>query len=164
MTTSIFITVWMQTILRLKITSTIQISVFKKALLQATIPDWGTHLRILQAIFIAKTSKYTDSWDKAGLVAMPWPLRNRLSPLFPGIRNKPSWAAAVPAWPHSFAGIICPFLAWVLTSLILGVQDLASGPLHSKILHATWSLLSSGTRTRCCCSPTLFPWDMFRKV
>lgn len=25
------------------------------------------------------------------------------------------------------------------------------GLLHPRVLHATWSLLSSGTRTRCCC-------------
>lgn len=56
---------------------------------------------------------------------------------------------------HSPTSLLCSchlsFLVWVLTSLILGVQDPASG------LHATRSLLSSGTRTRCCCLLQCFP-------
>ena len=72
--------------------------------------------------------------------------------LFPGItRNKPFWAATVPAWPHSFAVVICPWHGcWMLTSLTLGVQGPALGPSLPQVLHATRSLLSSGTRTRCC--------------
>lgn len=56
------------------------VSVFSKALLQAAISD-GYSLRILQAIFIAKTSKYTESRDKAVVVTVPWP---------PGSMSEPS--------------------------------------------------------------------------
>ena len=70
--------------------------------------------------------------------------------LFPGIvRNTPSWAATIPAWPHSFAVVICPWHGcWPHSPLGSRVQHW--GPLCPRVLHATRSLLSSGTRTRCC--------------
>lgn len=164
MTTSIFITVWMQMILRLNHVNFPNFSFLRRLCFKLPFPIGALNSEYYKPSLLPKPASTQtpetrqDLWQCLGLLEIVWAL------LFPGMRNKPSWAAAVPAWPHSFAGIICPFLAWVLTSLILGVQDLASGPVHPRILHATWSLFSSGTRTRCCCSPILFPWDMFRKV
>lgn len=46
--------------------------------------------------------------------------------------------------------------AWVPTSFLgSGIQH--QGLNTHRVLHATWSLLSSGTRTRCCCLPQCFP-------
>lgn len=55
------------------------VSVFNKALLRPPFL-MGYSLRILQAIFIAKTSKYTESQDKAVVVTVPRPLGSMSEP------------------------------------------------------------------------------------
>lgn len=66
------------------------VSVFNKAFLQATIFHGALTQNIISH-FIAKTSKYTESRDKAVLVTVPWPPGSSLSPPVPRItRNKPS--------------------------------------------------------------------------
>lgn len=84
-------------------------SVFNKAFLQATIFH-GALTQNITSHFIAKTSKYTESRDKAVLVTVPWPPGSSLSP-----------PELLESCLTSFAVSICLFLAWVLTSLILGV-------------------------------------------
>lgn len=100
--------------------------VFNKALLQPPFL-MGYSLRILQAIFIAKTSKYTESRDKAVVVTVPWPLGSMSEPSCSRDRKKQALLSCSNSRPTSFAVVICPFLAWVLTSLSLGFRTWRQG-------------------------------------
>lgn len=127
-------------------------------------PMGHSSLRLLQAIFIAKTSKYRV--QRGGrTVALPWP---------PGSKSEPSCSQGSQGTSPPELLLFMPDLTPSQSSFVLlgvgadlthsGVQDPVSGPLHHRVLHATWSLLSSGTRTRCCRLPQCFPWDMYRQA
>lgn len=63
---------------------------FKSLCCKLLFPMGHSTLRILQAIFIAKTSKYTESSEEAGLVALPGP---------PGSMSEPSCSRTVRKQP-----------------------------------------------------------------
>lgn len=140
-------------------------SVFKKALLQSTIPKGAFKSETITSHLYRQNQQVHRVQRGGGTVALPWP---------PGSKSEPSCSQG--SQEQALQSCCCSrptsllrsrhlsFLVWVLTSLILGVQDPVSGPLHHRVLHATWSLLSSGTRTRCCCLPQCFPWDMDRQT
>lgn len=158
MTTSFFITIWEQ--FQDSKSHWLPKFVFLRRLCcKLPFPMGQSTLRILQAILIAKTSKYTESWDKAGLWQCLGLLEACLSPPVPRDHEEQALLSCYSSCLTSlFRSHHLSFLGtWVLTSLILGVRDPASGSLYPRILHATWSLLSSGTRTRCCCLPKCFP-------
>lgn len=148
----------MKTFSRLRISSTFPNFSFEEGFAASYHSQRGIQRRLLQAIFIAKTSKYAESREEAGLTAMPWP---------PGSMSEPScsqgsWGTSPPELLLYLPDLTSSQLSFVLLGVGADlthswVQDSASGPLHHRVLHATWSLLSSGTRTRCCCFPQCFP-------
>lgn len=71
----------MKTFSRLRISSTFPNFSFEEGFAVSYHSQRGIQRRLLQAIFIAKTSKYAESREEAGLRAMPWP---------PGSMSEPS--------------------------------------------------------------------------
>lgn len=140
-------------------------SVFKKALLQSTIPSGAFKSETITSHLYRQNQQVHRVQRGGRTVALPWP---------PGSKSEPSCSRGSQGTSPPSCCCSCltsllrshhlSFLVWVLTSLILGVQDPVSGPLHHRVLHATWSLLSSGTRTRCCRLPQCFPWDTYRQA
>lgn len=112
MATSFFVTIRMKTFSGLKISSTFPNFSFEEGFAASYHSQRGIQLRLLQAIFIAKTSKYTESREEAGLMAMPWP---------PGSMSEPSCSQG--SWGTSLPELLLylPDLTSSQLSFVLGV-------------------------------------------
>lgn len=119
----------MQTFSRLKISSTSQISVSKKDLLQATILNGAFNSEYYKPSLLPKPASpqspemRQDLWPCLGL------LEACLSPPVPRDHEEPALlSCSCCSLTSLLRSCHLSFLAWVLTSLTLGVQDPASGP------------------------------------
>lgn len=124
-------------------------------------------LRILQAIFTAKTSKSTESRDEAALVAMPRP---------PGSMSEPSrsqgpWGTSPPELLELLPDLTPLQLSFVLLGMGAdlthswgpGSSIRASTPEPgSSMPHGHCSPQGPGQGAAAC--PRVFPWDIYRQV
>ena len=154
----------MKTFSSLKISSVFQVS--KKALLQATMPNEAFNSEYYKPSLLPKPASTKspemrrDLWQCLGL------LEARLSPPVPRDLEE---QALLSCYSSCLTSLLrschLSFLAWVLTSLTLGVWDPASGPLYPRVLHATHGHCSpQGPGQGAAACPGGFPWDMYRQV
>lgn len=146
----------MKTFSRLKISSTSPKFLFFKSLCcKLPFPMGHSTLNITSHLY-CQNQQVHESSEEAGLVAPPGP---------PGSMSEPSCSRTVRKRPPELL-LFLRDLTPLQLSFVLGAgADLPHswGPgasiraSHHRVLHTTWSLLSSGTSTRCCCLPHWFP-------
>lgn len=140
-------------------------SVFKKALLQSTVPNGAFKSETITSHLYRQNQQVHRVQRGGRTVALPWP---------PGSKSEPSCSQGSQGTSPSELLLSMPDLTpSQLSFVLLGVgADLThSWGLGSSVRASTpqgpacqWSLLSSGTRTRCCCLPPCFPGDTYRQA